>query len=362
MDMIFYGAGNWGKAALNEFLSKKNKKEKFVGFADSHKDGNYYGYPIVPIQKVNGKNTIVVITVNNSLIVTEIYEQLKNYGLEHIYWFINKSIGGAEGDFLRDECMDCSNWGGAVLPKVEMHISDHCNLNCKGCTHFSPIFNKEFPDWNERVNDVRVLKKKVSHIVLFSILGGEPFLNPDIGRYIEEIRKILPDTYIDIVTNGLLIPKISENVLKCIKQNHVVVSISEYEPTHKVIAQIEERLNEYGILYEIRRYEEKRKFNKPLSLSGDGKYPSKCISNGCVNIWNGKIAKCPTLMYIDRFNEVFHQKLPNEGIMSLQNCPDQEELLKALMRDVPLCKHCICYEVEWERCDKTPVVTDFAAI
>lgn len=360
MNMIFYGAGNWGQDALNEFFSKKNQREKFIGFADSHKDGIYCGHPIVTLQKINKENTAVVITVNNSLTVTEIYYQLKKCRIKHIYWFINKSISGEDGDFLRDECLDCRDWGEAVLPKVEMHIADHCNLNCKGCTHFSPIFNKTFPDLNSRIDDVKTLKKKVSHIALFSILGGEPFLNPDIGYYVEEIRKILPDTYIDIVTNGLLIPKLDKELLKCILNNRVVVSISEYEPTHRAIIQIEDRLKEYGVLYEIRKYEEKRKFIKPLSVSGKSKYPHKCISEGCVNIWNGKIARCPTLMYIDRFNEIFHQSLPNTGIMPLQDCPDQAELLELLKRDVPLCKHCVCYEVEWGQCGKHPALTDFA--
>lgn len=362
MDMIFYGAGDWGKAALNDFFTKKNKKERFVGFADSHKDGNYMGYPILTIQTLNTRDTIVVITVNNSLIVTEIYKYLKEYGIEHVYWFINKSIGGEEGDFLKDECINCSNWGTEVLPKVEMHIADYCNLNCRGCTHFSPIFNKEFPDLNDRISDVKILKKKVSHIVLFSILGGEPFLNPDIDKYIEEIRKILPDTYIDIVTNGLLIPKLSAEIFECIKRNRIVVSISEYEPTHRIITLIEEILNKHGVLYEIRKYEEKRKFIKPLSLSGDGKYSNKCISNGCVNIWNGKIARCPTLMYIDRFNEVFCQKLPNEGIMPLRDCPDGDELLNVLQKKVPLCRHCVCCEIEWGCCSRSIGLEDFASM
>lgn len=361
MDMIFYGAGNWGQDALKEYKRKKTKRQELLGFADSNKTGSYCGYPIIPIHKINAKDTTIVIAANNPLIVTEIYNQLKKNGMEHIYWFINKSISGVNGDFLKDECMDCSNWGENVLPKVEMHIADNCNLNCKGCTHFSPVFGKELPELNDRIKDVINLKEKVSHIALFSILGGEPFLNPQIGQYIVEIRKILPDTYIDIVTNGLLIPSLDESLLRCMIENQVVVSISEYEPTHRAIARIEEQLSKYGVLYEIRKYEEKRKFIKPLSISGKSQYPNKCISDGCVNIWNGKIAKCPTLMYIDQFNKVFKQNLPNEGIMRLEDCPSGTELLDILQKDVPLCRHCVCCEIEWGQCGINPSVEDFAS-
>ena len=26
-----------------------------------------------------------------------------------------------------------------MLEKIDIHLTDHCNLNCKGCTHFSPL-------------------------------------------------------------------------------------------------------------------------------------------------------------------------------------------------------------------------------
>ena len=28
----------------------------------------------------------------------------------------------------------------------EVHLVDHCNLNCKGCSHFSPVSEKKFVD------------------------------------------------------------------------------------------------------------------------------------------------------------------------------------------------------------------------
>ena len=27
---------------------------------------------------------------------------------------------------------------------LEVHLAEHCNLNCKGCSHFSPLAEKEF--------------------------------------------------------------------------------------------------------------------------------------------------------------------------------------------------------------------------
>ena len=30
------------------------------------------------------------------------------------------------------------------LRGFELHLVDHCNLNCRGCTHFSPLAEKKF--------------------------------------------------------------------------------------------------------------------------------------------------------------------------------------------------------------------------
>lgn len=367
MGMVFYGAGKWGRDALDIYLNlykEKQDKEVLKGFADRVRSEDYCGYPMISVSEIRERGLQTVITVGNPHIATDIYHMLRQNGIKHIYWFVNierKNDKNEKKDFLQEECIDCSNWGDSVLPRVEMHIADHCNLNCRGCTHYAPIFGKELPDFTSRIQDVKMLKEKVSHIVCFSILGGEPFLNPDIALYITEIRKILPDTYIQIVTNGLLIPQLHRELLECIVKNRVVVKISEYQPTHQMIDRIEKTLKEYKITYYVQRYEEKQKFIKPLSLAEKSSYPHKCISEGCVNIWNGKIAKCPTLLYLERFNHEFGQKLPDEGIMQLKDCPEGSELLDALSREVPLCKHCICYEMEWGQCGAKPKVEDFAA-
>lgn len=360
MSMLFYGAGNWGKAALKIYNRKEHHGDILEGFVDREKTGEFCGYSVYPVSEIEKKDIRIVITIADSLIVAEAYNTLKRAGFHDIYRFENReSRCGETGDFIRDECTVC-NWGDCVLPKVEMHIMDSCNLNCKGCTHFSPLFEKKQPDFETVIRDVRMLKEKIPHIVIFSILGGEPFLNPQIDRYVAEIRKMLPDTYIQIVTNGLLIPRLSAGILECIRENKIVVQISEYKPTHQMIDRITDTLDQYGITYYIQPYQEKQKFVKPLSLSEASRYPHACISERCVNIWNGRITRCPTLMYIRQFNQVFEQSLPEEGALQLSDCPKGFDLLDALQKEVPLCRHCVLCETEWEQCGVHPSVTDFA--
>lgn len=352
--IIIYGAGKNGELALRT-LERYGLKSSVIGFADSNKQGEYLKYPIVSIDDIN-KEMICIIAIEKSSDVVEVQQILVKNEINHIYWFtpgIKKQI---DKSFFEDCCRQLE---GCILPQVEMHIMDACNLNCRGCAHYSPIFEREIPNFDERIKDVRLLKEKFDDILRFYILGGEPFLNPEVGKYAQTIREILPNTDIRIVTNGLLVPKLSQDILKAIKDANVIIEISKYEPTYRIIDEIKAILNKAEVAYIVRDFDLNHKFNLPLSFKeNDGIY---CISNGCVTIWNGKIAKCPQVMYMDYFNKHFSTSFPVDGILNLEDCPEREELKMYLKKEVLLCKHCAKNEVDWSVCGKNASLSDFVA-
>lgn len=344
--MYFYGLGQCAKNALIDIKSVGQEK-LLKGVIDSKKTGEWENYQIVDLDNVD-KNEVIVITVKMPEYIEEIKNVLEKKGFFNIYYY---NCRRAKNNFLKDSCTLIKNWGDAVLPHVEMHISDHCNLNCKGCTHYSALFEKNFPKFENAINDVIELKSKCSHIIRFYIMGGEPFLNPEIDKYIREITNILSGSDVWIVTNGLLLLSVNEEILKLISKLNVIVSISEYDPTHRIMSKIINRLDKYNVTYDIRPFDKKQKFIKPLSLNNNSIYPNICISDGCINIWNGKIARCPSLMYVKRLNEYFDINLPEDGIMDLYDCPEGKELVNLLKRKVPLCSHCVDNKIDWGQCD-----------
>ena len=88
---------------------------------------------------------------------------------------------------------------------LEIHIVDHCNLKCEGCSHFSPIADPWFislEDYEKQIRTAaRFFRKKIEE---FHILGGEPLLHPDIEKIMSITRKYFCDNEISVVTNGLL--------------------------------------------------------------------------------------------------------------------------------------------------------------
>ena len=355
MKYIVYGAGKYGGWLVRNYQGKDDVS--FRGFIDAYKSGKCEELPIFSMEIIEREYPIII-SIRKPEIAYTVNCNLRKIGFKNISWYANNSYAEKFADML----IDTSSWGDNVLPYVEMHVSDSCNLNCKGCTHFSPLFNSLNANLQNSMNDVRQLMRKISHIMVFRLLGGEPFLNVQLGDYVQSLRSLLPDTCIQVVTNGLLIPKANSEILESIRDNHVTVCVSNYPPTKEKMTQILRRMEQYGVKYIISGYGDKAMFNKPLSIKIDSGYPCKCISDGCVNIYNGRIARCPTLMYLTKFNQTFGVHLPEDGIIDLYDNMSGKQLLEKLKEPVPLCKHCVENAIPWQKCGKVPLLQDFATV
>lgn len=86
---------------------------------------------------------------------------------------------------------------------VEIHIVDHCNLNCAGCNHFSPLAEPWFISVEEFKNSITLLKQNIPTVKELLLLGGEPTLHPQLLDLCKIAREILPKERIRILSNGV---------------------------------------------------------------------------------------------------------------------------------------------------------------
>lgn len=91
------------------------------------------------------------------------------------------------------EWIASSCWRRTTLLNFEVSLTEHCNLNCVGCSHFSPLAEPAFADFDEVSRDsqrmAQLLNGKVRYIHL---LGGEPLLHPDLIRFFGMARGCFP--------------------------------------------------------------------------------------------------------------------------------------------------------------------------
>ena len=194
------------------------------------------------------------------------------------------------------------------LPYLEYHVTDHCNLNCKGCVHFAPLVDGEiFASLNRVTKDLRQLKTIVPYIDTIRILGGEPLLNPELPCYLSMTRKLYPLAEINIVTNGILLQQSNDILLDNLQRYRIGVDISLYPPMFDKIDGIISRLQSFGIIPTIS--EPIIDFFIPLDQgSGHTKF-TNVHHCACPNLYDGAIYVCPIIAYIRYFNKSFGTKL-----------------------------------------------------
>lgn len=231
-----------------------------------------------------------------------------------------------------------------VVPRIEVNLIDACNLKCKGCTHFSSIYEENsFYPINEYKKDLYQLRK-VGKFLRLRLLGGEPFLLSNLDEYIEIARSIFKESDIEIVTNGLLIPKADEKIISKIKENDISVTISPYRPTIKIKEQIAERLNKNKIWW---RFDGKEVLQFSRCLTLESKHNAEisnheCLSAGCTFLRKGRLYKCPFDGLINDFYNYYRLDKKHESGTNIYQDANilYEEIVNYALNPVEMCQSC----------------------
>lgn len=231
-----------------------------------------------------------------------------------------------------------------TVESLEIHVSNHCNLSCRGCSHISPLEKKEF--LNEE-NMYLVLKKlsSVLHCKVIRLLGGEPTLNSNLENIVSKIKEIGISDEISIPTNGILISKLSENILN----NIDIVEISNYNYNEKISKNLiewakknKDKVTTYIYLYDYFRepFSYHKNANKQLV---DDIYKTCIISQKwqCFNVYGEYFYKCPQSLAICK--NIENCSFDKNGIKILGNQNLEEELEKYINSISPLqaCDYCL---------------------
>jgi len=230
---------------------------------------------------------------------------------------------------------------------IEVHITEHCNLNCKGCNHFSSLAKEEFLQPDQFEKDFKRLAELSKDYYAIKILGGEPLLHPRLTEFFDIARKYFPSTPIQVTTNGILLTKQPEGFWQNCKKNGITVSISRY-PIKLDIKEIKNTAKAHKVKLQCNgSTSEDRMCKLPLDLTGSQdikKSFQKCaISWGCcVTLRDGKIYTCCIAAHIKFFNEYFGQNLAvsKDDYVDIYKVNSKKEIINFLEKPFPFCRYC----------------------
>ena len=236
------------------------------------------------------------------------------------------------------------------LKYLEFHVADHCNLKCDNCCHFSNLVKEPvFPKLSNVRKDFERVRELVDNIQTIRILGGESLLNPELHEYIEMVKEIFPCSKVSVVTNGILLRKMTDDLVECILKNDVLIDISSYPPLWETLDKNLNFLQERGIRYHVS--EPVISFDKVMNFEEKIAYPYKVLLDMnpcmCKNLYNGKMAICATACYSGFYDQHYNtnkmEALCQKGIIDIYKVQSFRELQTLLDRPCELCDYCTIY-------------------
>ncbi len=205
-------------------------------------------------------------------------------------------VGGVD----RYEVVD----GRIVNGRCEINVVEHCNLSCRACSHLSPVLPKSYVDPETMARDLKVLAGSY-HVRMLRLLGGEPLLHPDLSSVIAAARHSGVGDAIVVVTNGLLLPRMTDAFWSSVD----AVEVSLY-PGRTMKEDVQQRCvaqaERHGVALRFRPCPE---FQESYSEVGTedrdlvGRIFRTCnVAHRwrCHNVVNGWFFRCPQAHYIPR--------------------------------------------------------------
>lgn len=203
---------------------------------------------------------------------------------------------------------------------INVCITQKCNLKCKYCSHLIPLFNA--PIHYELVKILQSIDRfldAIDYLHHIGILGGEPFLHPDLINIVNKLLGYKKIGYIEILTNGTYIP--SDSVLEQISDDRILIRISDYGCSSDKLEGFVSKLIQHKILYQIYQEHSWHDYGLTNVPHLRNVFQLKnifqtCSSSNCYQIKNSKLYHCAYSGSIEELHLSGYPNIPSVNLLS----------------------------------------------
>lgn len=238
---------------------------------------------------------------------------------------------------------------------LSIHANEHCNLNCKGCTPFSPIAEEEYCNLEILDRSLRNLSRMKKGFNEIKIVGGEPLLNRELAKMIKIVRTHFDKNPIYIWTNGILLQypeRMPADFWKACKDYDVSIRITAY-PIRLDYARLIDTCKSNGV--EASVFIDKSDggsgwLSRKLNEKGNINFWSKlkvfklwrCDSYNCMHLVEDKIFACSPMGMIKHMNRRFGTdfQYSTTDFLFVEKIKKFSQIRKYLFLESPFCRYC----------------------
>lgn len=319
---------------------------------------------ILPEEMNSSEVDKILIPTYGSMLEKNILKVVRGKGIDY------GKIWIMDYESFRSEINECGSLSSFMERKtipfihfLEFEVTHHCNLKCKGCTHFSPLSETKFGKLDEFVRDLTRVHELIDHIGEIRLLGGEPLLNEELYRFVEETRRIYPDAAISVVTNGIKLAGMNERLKNTMKTARAQFSVTLYPPVKEFVKKVADQLTGEGIpcIYG----HDALSFSSQLCLEGGSngeKSEIGCMEAECHTIEGGRISKCSISMKIPVFKEHYGVDIdfPDDTVALYDDTLTADKLFEFLSEPAAMCSYCgKGRSYPWEKAGTNPPMEDW---
>lgn len=237
--------------------------------------------------------------------------------------------------------------------RFEVNCADHCNLDCWGCDHGSPLAREGYLDIDGYARDLERLsglfRGKAGEIRL---CGGEPLLNPRLHQIVDVTRRHFPRGKILVITNGILLARQEAAFWEAITKNNAEISVTVYPGMEENFKKIGEVGASYGASIKAFYQAEKKSYFIPFDVSGrqNARLSSyACFqAYNCATLYNGRIFPCSIAPCSRFFSSHFGIPLTLTEKDSIDiHTATAREILSFVTRPIPFCRYCAVGKRKW---------------
>lgn len=350
-DIIYYGVGQNLKNYGKDFLQETGQPVCLVDKNENlHNTKVLVGGKLMPIFSLQyamehypDADYYITLADHN---IPDVYDYLKFEGIlkEKMHFFGGKNLQSILRS--REEAyQDREQYIPHQKLFFEVHLTEHCNLNCIACGHFSSIAEKEFLDPKEYEMDCQRLAelfdKEVSRVYL---TGGETLLHPQVTEFMQITRQYFEDARICVFTNGILIPSMENTFWEAAQKYKIEIITSEYPNID--YKRVETCCDSHYVRYEGVRPEANINTRYFIDENGNGDCSANFYScyqaNRCITLKHGRIYPCVTAAHASLLKKRFNLDitLSDENSIDIYSVQNGRELLQKLVNPISFCCYC----------------------
>jgi len=243
-----------------------------------------------------------------------------------------------------------------VSPLLVGNITQKCNIKCMDCAQLIPYYKdpKNF-SLDSIVEEVRAFCDSVDLVPEISLHGGEPFLHPRIGEICLELANIPNLVFINLITNGTILPK--PDVWKKLASAGVDIHQSDYKNISKRQQSVFISCEENDIYCDVDYTHTSQMWhrNKPFQEFGRSNQENdelyrRCVDTKiCAQILDGRLYRCPVSAHASR--QGYFENEPGNDFVDLikkQKKEDRQKNVRAFLareKCLTACRYCDPFNV-----------------